>query len=639
MSGIVSRLSVLGKVWLGLAAGALALIVFGLAAPGSSLFFPLVSLWCNAALFALALLVLRRAGVELDLFHKAVLVGLWAAAVLYFYWTLGSRTFLYHWDYVNYILKQYHAEAAFAQSTGAGFRFLLDSITEDYTNFITLFTEFPFCLSGKTGDDYAFCQVFSVLPSLLVLLAGLTVKVGRMLRVKNRFWYFLIGFSWCATFPFVRMSAVLGQPDWFGLIFAFMLMLLTLDYRFDGIDLPRYLLIFAATAGIILTRRWYLYFVVGYCFAYVLLLAVSSIRLAKDGQPSRAMHRMVRLVVFGLCAAGAMVLLLLPMVRKILSFDYAGRYSYYNFGGITLELAAQTLRIGLLNFILIGMGLWFAAKRRLPALPCLAGTELLVSLVLFTRVQNTGSHQMLLFVPGWLLLFLVGSAALADGLKKHTAVKLCYWGFTMVFAVSVRCSPLTTVALPGFVVDHFPLKTVSEFVRLDKLTYNRTDAAQIQRVDDWIDAHCDAEKGEFAYMIPHDMLYNSDIFQYAALPDIQLQGKLAAGISIPGTHEFPVRFFEAKYVLTAEPLPQTFVSGGELSGRWNALFCAARDEHFTQAASFDMGNGTVFTVWERTEPADRAEVEYYLDAFAQEDALYPEMFSQVAEAWLAGHGL
>lgn len=639
MSGIVSRLSVLGKVWLGLAAGALALIVFGLAAPGSSLFFPLVSLWCNAALFALALLVLRRAGIELDLFHKAVLVGLWAAAVLYFYWTLGSRTFLYHWDYVNYILKQHHAEAAFAQSTGAGFRFLLDSITEDYTNFITLFTEFPFCLSGKTGDDYAFCQVFSVLPSLLVLLAGLTVKVGRMLRVKNRFWYFLIGFSWCATFPFVRMSAVLGQPDWFGLIFAFMLMLLTLDYRFDGIDLPRYLLIFAATAGIILTRRWYLYFVVGYCFAYVLMLAVSSIRLAKDGQPSRAVHRMVRLVAFGLCAAGAMVLLLLPMVRKILSFDYAGRYSYYNFGGITLELAAQTLRIGLLNFILIGIGLWFAAKRRLPALPCLAGTELLVSLVLFTRVQNTGSHQMLLFVPGWLLLFLVGSAALADGLKKHTAVKLCYWGFTMVFAVSVRCSPLTTVALPGFVVDHFPLKAVSEFVRLDKLTYDRTDAAQIQRVDDWIDAHCDAEKGEFAYMIPHDMLYNSDMFQYAALPDIQLQGKLSAGISIPGTHEFPVRFFEAKYVLTAEPLPQTFVSGGELSGRWNALFCAARDEHFTQAASFDMGNGTVFTVWERTEPADRAEVEYYLDAFAQEDALYPEMFSQVAEAWLAGHGL
>jgi len=639
MSGIVSRLSAFGKAGLGLAAGALALVILGIAAPGSSLFFPLLSLWCNIALFVLALLVLRTAGVKLDLFHRAVLVGVWAAALLYFFWALNSRTFIYYWDYVNYILKQYNAEAAFLGGAGAGFKFILDSITEDYTNFITLFTEFPFCLSGKTGDDYAFCQVFSILPTLLVLLAGLVVKVGQILRVKNRFWYFLIGMSWCATFPFLRMSAMLGQPDWFGLIFAFMLLLLTLDYRFDHVDIPRYLLIFAATAGVILTRRWYLYFVVGYCFAYVLLLAVSSVRLAKSGQKPRAVRRMVRLAVFGLCAAGAMVLLLLPMVIKILGYDYAGRYSYYNFGGIQAELSAQFFRIGLLNFILIGLGLWFAFKRHLSALPCLAGCELFISLVLFTRVQNTGSHQMLLFVPGWFLLFLVGAAALAENIKQHRNLKLAYWAFTLVFAVSVRCSPLTIVALPGFVVDHFPIKAVSEFVRLDGLTYDRADAAAIQELDDWLDVHCDAEKGEYAYMIPHDMLYNSDVFQYVSLPDIQLDGKLCAGISIPGTHEFPVRFFEAKYVLTAEPFPQTFVSEGELSGRWNQLFCAARDDHFTQAASFDMGNGTIFTVWERTDPADRAEVEYYLNAFAQEDAQYPEMFSQVADAWLAEHGL
>ena len=637
MSGIVSRLSVLGKVWLGLAAGALALIVFGLAAPGSSLFFPLVSLWCNAALFALALLVLRRAGVELDLFHKAVLVGLWAAAVLYFYWILGSRTFLYHWDYVNYILKQYHAEAAFAQSTGAGFRFLLDSITEDYTNFITLFTEFPFCLSGKTGDDYAFCQVFSVLPSLLVLLAGLTVQVGRMLRVKNRFWYFLFGSSWCATFPFVRMSAVLGQPDWFGLIFAFMLMLLTLDYRFDGIDLPRYLLIFAATAGIILTRRWYLYFVVGYCFAYVLMLAVSSIRLAKDGQPSRAVHRMVRLVVFGLCAAGAMVLLLLPMVRKILSFDYAGRYSYYNFGGITLELAAQTLRIGLLNFILIGLGVADAFRRRRFALPALGACELAVSLVLFTRVQNTGSHQMLLFLPAYFLLFLAGAAALAEGIEHRKALKLGYWAFTLVFAVSVRCSPLTVVALPDFLIDHFPLKSTAEFVRLDGLTCDRRDLSQLQAVTEWLSVHLG--DGETAYMITDDMLYNPGHLRNCLLPEQPLDGKLPDSFSVPGTHNFPMSFFEAKYVVTVDPYPLSYASDTELGHKLNAKFAELRDGTHTLAATFDMGNGYTFTIWERVAAHTRAEVETYLHVFDAENAQYPEMFSQVAESWLAAHGL
>ena len=633
------RTSPAAKCVLVLAAAAVLLAVFARAVPGSGSFFPLVSLWCNLALFACVLLVLRVAGVKFDLFHKAVLVGLWAAALVYFFWALDHRTFLYHWDYVNYILKQYHAEAAFLQSPAAGLRFILDSITEDYTNFITLFTEFPFCLSGKTGNNYAFCQVFSVLPSLMVLLAGLTIKVGQLLRVKNRFWYFLIGFSWCITFPFLRMSAMLGQPDWFGLIFAFMLVLLTLDYRFDRMEPARYLLIFAATAGVILTRRWYLYFVVGYCFAYVLLLAVSGVRLAKDGQQSRAVHRILRLAGFGLCAAGAMVLLLLPMVRKILGFDYAGRYSYYNFGGIALELSAQALRIGLLNFILIGLGLWFAAKRRLPALPCLAGAELLISLLLFIRVQNSGSHQMLLFLPGWLLLFLTGAAALAEGIQKHRNLKLFYWVFTLVFAVSVRCSPLTVVAMPGFLVDHFPLAATAEFVRLDKLIYDRKDLPQIKAIANWIDTHC--AEGEISYMIPHDMLYCPDHFKNCLLPETPINDKLAFGFSVPGTHNFPMQFFEAKYVLTADPFPLTHVNDpeNEMSHKLNEMFLAVRDEYFEQEATFDMGNGTTFTIWRRTVAPTRAEVEYYLSAFTEEDAQYPEMFSEVAESWLAARGL
>ena len=638
MNGIVSRLSALGKVWLGLAAGALALIIFCLAAPGSSLFFPLVSLWCNAALFALALLVLRRAGMELDLFHKAVLVGVWAVAALYFFWALGSRTFLYHWDYVNYILKQYHAEAAFAQSTGAGFRFLLDSITEDYTNFITLFLEFPFCLSDRTGDSFAFCQVFSVLPMLLVLLAGLTIKVGQMLRVKNRFWYFLIGMTWMVTYPWLRMSAMLSQPDWFGLIFGFSILLLTLDFRFEKLEPVRFCLLFAATAAIILSRRWYLYFVVGYYFAYAVLVLVSSARIAKVGRRQDALLQVRNLILFGLMSMVAMVILLWPLVSHILGYDYADHYSYYNGGGMVTETYLQCARMGLMNLVLMGMGLWFCLKvHKMPALPCLAGLEILLSMLLFTRIQNTGSHQMLLFLPGWFLLFLLGAAALAEGISRFRAAKVVFWVFTLVFATSVRCSPLTTIALPGFLVDHFPLAVTEEFVRLDKLIYDRKDLPQIKAIANWIDTHC--AEGEISYMIPHDMLYNPDHFKNCRLPDAPINDKLAFGFSVPGTHNFPTQFFEAKYVITCEPFPQTYVGSGEMSIKLNDRFLAVKDQYFAFEQSFDMGNGTTFTIWKRTVAPTRAEVEYYLNAFAEEDAQYPEMFSQVAEAWLTAHGL
>ena len=631
------RVSAAAKCVLALAAAAVLLAVFARVAPGSKFFFPLVSLWCNLAVFACVLLVLRVAGVKFDLFHKAVIVGLWAAALVYFFWALGRRSFVYIWDYVNYINKQYWAKAAFLQSPAAGFHFIFGSFAEDYTNFITLFLEFPFCLSDRTGDSFAFCQVFSVLPMLLVLLAGLTIKVGQMLRVKNRFWYFLIGMSWCVTFPFLRMSAMLSQPDWFGLIFGFSILLLTLDFRFEKLEPVRFCLLFLATAAIILSRRWYLYFVVGYYFAYAVLVLVSSVRIARAGQKMQALVQVRNLVLFGLMSIVAMLILLWPMVRKILGFDYAGRYSYYNFGGLTLELVAQALRIGLLNFILIGLGLWFAAKRHLPALPCLAGAELLISLLLFIRVQNSGSHQMLLFIPGWFILFLLGAAALAEGISRFRTAKVVFWVFTLVFATSVRCSPLATIAMPGFMIDHFPLAVTEEFVRLDKLIYNRKDLPQIKAIANWIDTHC--AEGEISYMIPHDMLYCPDHFKNCQLPETPINDKLAFGFSVPGTHNFPMQFFEAKYVLTADPFPQTFVGNGEMSHKLNERFLAVRDEYFTQEATFDMGNGTTFTIWRRTVAPTRAEVEYYLSAFTEEDAKYPEMFSEIAESWLAARGL
>ena len=639
MTDTITRLrtSNVAKCVLALAAAAVLLAVFAQAAPGSGFFFPLMSLWCNLALFACVLLVLRVAGVKFDLFHKAVILGLWAAALLYFFWALDRRSFVYIWDYFNYINKQYSAEAAFLQGPAAGFQYIFGSFAEDYTNFITLFLDFPFCLSDRTGDSFAFCQVFSILPMLLVLLAGLTIKVGQMLRVKNRFWYFLMGFSWCITFPFLRMSAMLGQPDWFGLIVGFSILLLTLDFRFESLQPVRFCLLFAATAAIILSRRWYLYFVVGYYFAYAALVLVSSVRTARAGQKPQALMQVRNLVLFGLMSMVAMLILLWPMVRKILGYDYAGRYSYYNFGGLTLELAAQALRIGLLNFILIGLGLWFAAKRRLPALPCLAGAELLISLLLFIRVQNSGSHQMLLFLPGWLLLFLTGAAALAEGIQKHRELKLFYWVFTLVFAVSVRCSPLTVVAMPGFLVDHFPLEATREFVRLDKLIYDRKDLPQIKAIANWIDTHC--AEGELSYMIPHDMLYCPDHFKNCLLPETPINDKLAFGFSVPGTQNLPMQFFEAKYVLTADPFPQTFVGNGELSHKWNDRFLAVREQSFALETTFDMGNGTTFTIWRRTVAPTRAEVEYYLSAFTEEDAKYPEMFSEIAESWLAARGL
>lgn len=638
-SAAVRRLSPLQWAGVGLGGCAVLLALLGLLAPASAFFFPLLSLWASVGLFVLALCALRVAGAELDFFRKAVVFGIWAVAVVYFYWTLSSRSFVYVWDYANYLLKQYDAEAAFAQSAGAGLAYIFGSMADDYTNFITLFTEFPFCLTSHTGDAYSFSQVFCILPTLLVLLAGLVVKVGQILNVKSQMYYFLFGMTLTAAYPFLRMSAVLAQPDWFGLIFAFAILLLTLDLRFDKLEPVRFGLIFLATAAIILARRWFLYFVVGYYFVYALLTLAGCLGLARAGEKAAALNRLKNLILFGLASVVAMVILLWPMVHHILTYNYGDRYSYYNAGGALTELPLHLYRLGLFNLILMGMGFRLARRRKQSFLLWLAAGQVLVSLLLFTRVQNTGSHQFLLFLPGYFILFLLGTAALAEGITRRRNLKLGCWAFVLVLSMSVRCSPLTTLAMPGFVIEHFPIQipATEYFISLDKLIYDRKDIGQIRAIADWIDSHC--AEGELCYMIPHDMLYNPDHFKNCRLPETPINDKLAFGFSVPGTHNFPTQFFEAKYVITCEPFPQTYVGSGEMSIQLNDQFLAVRDQYFAFEQSFDMGNGTTFTIWKRTAAPTREEVEYYLSAFAEEDAQYPEMFSQVAEAWLTAHGL
>ena len=131
------------------------------------------------------------------------------------------------------------------------------------------------------------------------------------------------------------------------------------------------------------------------------MLFRSSARIARAGQKKQALLQVRNLVLFGLMSMVAMLILLWPMVSRILAYSYAERYSYYNGGGFVAEISLQFWRMGLMNLVLVGMGLWFSLKKRkMPALPCLAGLEILLSMLLFTRIQNTGSHQMLLFLPG-----------------------------------------------------------------------------------------------------------------------------------------------------------------------------------------------------------------------------------------------
>lgn len=599
----------------------------------SRLFFPLFSLWANLLLLRSAALALQLAGVRLHRFHWAVLGGVFLLAAAGWAVFLARRDFIYYWDYSNYLIKQYDAEAAFRLRPGAGFALLARSLSEDYTSFITVFTEFPFCLTARTGDAYVACQLFNVLLPLLVLLAGLICKLGALCRVPLPRVYFVLALAVTAAYPFLRAAALLGQPDWLGLVFALMILLLTLDYRFDRLEPARLALLFGATAAAVLTRRWYLYFVVSYYFLYAAALAAGCGRFWRQGEQRRALGRAGRLAAFGGGSLLLMGLLFRPLILHILHYDYAGRYADYGQGGFFYELALQGMRLLPFYLAVLALGVWYACRRRQFVLLFLAVGEPLLCIYLFSRVQNMWSHQTLMLLPGVLPLLIWGAAALTGALRgraRWPSLALC--AATVLCGVFGRVSPMTIIPLPDPVLDALPL----EYLDGEAAIAYRDDAEAIRAVARWLDAHC--AESQTIYMLPHNVEYNPDMLQNCLLPERPLAGKLAFGFDVLGTQPFPTELFDADYVVTCEPFPLYSAISG-LSGKLNALFLAQAEGRFVRAARFDMGNGFVFVVYRRTVPADRAEAQYYLDAFAEEDAQFPDLYSRAVEAWAAARGL
>src|SRR5699024_11633293 len=66
---------------------------------------------------------------------------------------------------------------------------------------------------AHTGDSFVLSQLVSVLPALLLALGGVVVKAGQMLDVQNQHGFFLMGLSFAACFPFLRMAAALRSEE------------------------------------------------------------------------------------------------------------------------------------------------------------------------------------------------------------------------------------------------------------------------------------------------------------------------------------------------------------------------------------------------------------------------------------------
>ena len=538
---------------------------------------------------------------------SAVGVAVIAALVCY-------RQTVYSDDAINYFAKQTLLFGSFGQSGFYGVHVLLESLlTADYKMFMNLFISVPYLFTGRSINAFMVCYAITCfVPMWFALLMG-AKYLAQQLPACHTALYYPLCMAVMVLWPMFLWPATHGMPDAFGLTFAAVIALLCADYRFETLPWPRLLAIFAATFALILTRRWYMFWILAFYAVYVLAVLVGAVRRKTLGSTLKHM------LLFGVPSAVIIVGALLPTFKTILTTDYADIYGAYYGGGFGNNCLGQLRTQGLIWLVLCAAGLvWLLYCRSTRAQAIVAAAASLGAMVLFTRTQSLGDHQSLILAPFYLLM-LFGLCAKLTQQKAKPWLRNAAAGVLAVFLVVNFGNALR---LPGKNVQTLALS--SESLDLTR----RTDLAQMSAVTDFVLEHCTEDQTVYINMDSNG--YSGTTFAYSDPAHPQLQTMILWESSVPSTHGFPTGIWTSEYVMVTDRVDE-----GGIVGPINAALRTQSPAavHYEYVTEFPLDGITLYC-YRRTARPDAEEADYFKQVFAEYDARWPEIFSQRIDEYM-----
>lgn len=538
---------------------------------------------------------------------SAVGVAVIAALVCY-------RQTVYSDDAINYFAKQTLLFGSFGQSGFYGIHVLLESLlTADYKMFMNLFISVPYLFTGRSINAFMVCYAITCfVPMWFALLMG-AKYLAQQLPACHTALYYPLCMAVMVLWPMFLWPATHGMPDAFGLTFAAVIALLCADYRFETLPWPRLLAIFVATFALILTRRWYMFWILAFYAVYVLAVLVGAVRRKTLGSTLKHM------LLFGVPSAVIIVGALLPTFKTILTTDYADIYGAYYGGGFGNNCLGQLRTQGLIWLVLCAAGLvWLLYCRSTRAQAIVAAAASLGAMVLFTRTQSLGDHQSLILAPFYLLM-LFGLCAKLTQQKAKPWLRNAAAGVLAVFLVVNFGNALR---LPGKNVQTLALS--SESLDLTR----RTDLAQMRAVTDFVLEHCTEDQTVYINMDSNG--YSGTTFAYSDPAHPQLQTMILWESSVPSTHGFPTGIWTSEYVMVTDRVDE-----GGIVGPINAALRTQSPAavHYEYVTEFPLDGITLYC-YRRTARPDAEEADYFKQVFAEYDARWPEIFSQRIEEYM-----
>jgi hypothetical protein len=443
-----------------------------------------------------------------------------------------SERYIYYWDWSRYWLMFGDLGIAFRTELSSAIQWVAGSIKNDDYNVLPVLPLVPFDLvfgEGRLSYILAITNV-ALLPAA-ALLAWIAERTS-----QPRSWRrFLVLIALLLGLHVLWAPALRGLPDAFGLVLGCLVLLAYFhnprEYR---------LLRLVGTGGLlcllILTRRWYSFWAVGFFVAAPIAHFLSDPHGTIDRRD--VVSKLVELAIIGVVCAAFFLILAAPLGIRAVTTDYSVAYAAYSaplVGGGPLSQIADHFGIALLLVCALGLGV-LAVRPESRELAILLFVQAVVAIGLFSHVQS------FLGVQHYYLLLPAAGIGLCGAVIHAWNARWRVLGIGGIFAIVILSSIAAFV--PG--VRSAPLLPRARFTPLVR--------PDLQELDRLMDA-LQALKPTKVYIAASSEVLNWSILDIGCRPRHRdLCQHITRTADIDARDGFPKGILRADYVVVGMPI-------------------------------------------------------------------------------------
>lgn len=549
-------------------------------------------------------------------FYVLTTVAVLCACGAFYIYSICARNTIYAMDFATYFTLQSRQLEGFKLDWLEQIKVIIKSVWyDDYNSFMCVFGGIWFALSPiKNVEAYIF-EVFlwAIVPTVF-LIANFIRYIIVLLNTKRPKTVFGVALPAVCVFPLFHASLLQGMPDVFGVFWVFAIINLAYAYDMRKIEWDKNILLVICSIALFITRRWYAFWVVGFYISFVLLKILRGIREEKSYKVY--LKAIITLAISGGATA---CVCLFPMFQRILSNNYAKNYSAYKKGGMLWEAGNQLEYIGIIFAILMLIGLVIGIyKKTLRFMTLTLSVTWILVVFLFTRIQNAGFHQSLLFFATYAYLIMVAIAGI-DAISHRKTRMAC--NILVLLFVGINWGQATIE------MNNFGL-----FTNLSLKPPIREDAGEIKEVTQYIKDELLQDSETLIYIVPHNTAYNPTVFRNANTPG-ELQTNIPYGAGVLGAHKFPVEFLEAQYIMTSDPSGENENKETIVNSLNDCLDYLIENEKVKEIKKFVFQEDIQFIFYEKVDKLTLADIEAFEKYFLELSKEYPELYQGVLEQY------